>query len=96
MHTDDETPTMTETRFRELLAAEGLAEPDAIERRSDELVFLWHDQKLAVVVELENEPPSSTLPESSPSSSATRSRRDGGSTTSRTPTPHAAGPECPG
>lgn len=56
MHADeDETPTTTETRFRELLAAEGLAQPDAIERHPDELVFLWHDQKIAVVVELEED-----------------------------------------
>jgi hypothetical protein len=52
MHAHDETPTTTETRFRELLAAEGLAQPDAIEHRPNELVFLWHDQKLAIVVEL--------------------------------------------
>jgi hypothetical protein len=48
-------PNMTETRFRELLAAEGLAQPDEVERRPDELVFLWHDQKLAVVVELDDD-----------------------------------------
>jgi hypothetical protein len=55
MHANDGTPTTTETRFRALLAAEGLAQPDAIEHRSNELVFLWHDQKLAVVVELEDD-----------------------------------------
>ena len=55
MHTDDETPTATEMRFRELLASEGLAQPDAIERRPNELVFLWHDRKLAVVVELSDD-----------------------------------------
>lgn len=49
MHT---TPTMTETRFRELLEAEGLPQPDDIERHPDELIFLWHDQKLAIAVEL--------------------------------------------
>jgi hypothetical protein len=55
MHTDGETPTATEMRLRELLAAEGLAQPDAIERRPNELVFVWHDQKLAVVVELNDD-----------------------------------------
>jgi hypothetical protein len=55
MRAHDETPTTIETRFRELLTAEGLPQPDAIERRPDELVFLWHDQKLAVVVELKHD-----------------------------------------
>ena len=53
MHT---TPTMAETRFRELLEAEGLPQPDAIERHPEELIFLWHDQKLAIAVELKDAP----------------------------------------
>jgi hypothetical protein len=55
MPADDETPTTIETRFRELLTADGLAQPDAVERRPHELVFLWHDQKLAVVVKLKDD-----------------------------------------
>jgi hypothetical protein len=55
MHSDDETPTVIEMRLRELLAAEGLAQPDAIERRPTELVFVWHHQQLAVVVELNDD-----------------------------------------
>ncbi len=47
---------MAETRFRELLKAEGLPQPDAIEHHPEELIFLWHDQKLAVAVELNDVP----------------------------------------
>ncbi len=36
-----------------LLAQEGLPTPDAIERGRDEVVLLWHDRRLAVVVELD-------------------------------------------
>jgi hypothetical protein len=60
MHTDHDTPTTIETRFRALLTAEGLAQPDEVERRADELVFLWHDQKLAIAVQLEDDQPPST------------------------------------
>lgn len=41
-----------ECRFRELLAREGFAPPDEIERHPDELVFLWHEPKVAIVIEL--------------------------------------------
>jgi hypothetical protein len=41
-----------ETRFRQLLADNDLPEPDEVEHRPGELLFLYHDRKLAVVVEL--------------------------------------------
>jgi hypothetical protein len=31
------------------------AQPDAIERHADEIVFLWHDEKVAVVVERDDD-----------------------------------------
>jgi hypothetical protein len=55
MHSEPEPPTATELRFRELLSSEGLAQPDEVEHRPDELVFVWHEQKLAVVVELNDD-----------------------------------------
>ncbi len=42
-----------EAGFRRLLAAGGLPQPDAVEVRADGLVFLWHEPKLAVVVDLD-------------------------------------------
>src|SRR3954454_18733911 len=42
-----------EARFRGLLADAGLAPPDAVEIRSEELVFYWSGPKVAVVVELD-------------------------------------------
>jgi hypothetical protein len=44
----------TELRFRRLLEEEGFEPPDEVVHESDppELVFLWHEEKLAVVVEL--------------------------------------------
>ena len=39
-------------RFLRLLADEGLPPPDEIEYGDDELVFVYRDRKLAVVVEL--------------------------------------------
>jgi hypothetical protein len=41
-----------ETRFRELLASAGIAEPDAVEYEPGSVLFLWHDRKLAVFVDL--------------------------------------------
>ncbi len=48
------TPAQAEEHFRNLLRDEGLAQPDAVEHdpEADELVFLWHEPKLAVVLEL--------------------------------------------
>ena len=44
----------TELRFRKLLEEGGLEPPDEVlhETDPDELVFLWHEEKVAVVVEL--------------------------------------------
>ena len=42
-----------EASFRRLLEEGGLPQPDAVELRPDSLVFLWHESKLAVVVDLE-------------------------------------------
>jgi hypothetical protein len=41
-----------EARFRQLLADNDLPEPDEVEHRPGELLFLYHDRRLAVVVEL--------------------------------------------
>jgi hypothetical protein len=47
-----------ERRMRAIAASAGLPEPDDVEHREDEVVFLWHETKLAVVVELGDlEPP---------------------------------------
>jgi hypothetical protein len=47
-----------ELRFREIAAQAGLPEPDEVVYHEDdeELEFLWHEQKLAVVVELHENP----------------------------------------
>ena len=42
-----------ERRFRQLLEDNGLEAPDRVEYDADELVCFWEEQKLAVVVELE-------------------------------------------
>lgn len=44
----------TELRFRRILEEEGMEPPDEVlhETDPDELVFLWHEEKVAVVVEL--------------------------------------------
>lgn len=41
--------------MRELVEKAGLPQPDEVQQRAEhgELVLLWHDPKLAVVVELE-------------------------------------------
>jgi len=52
-----EIPTHAEAeeRMRELIASGGLAEPDEVryEFDPDEVVFVWHRRRLAVIVELE-------------------------------------------
>jgi hypothetical protein len=44
-----------ERAMRELLTGEGLPQPDEVEYRDESIVLLWHDTKLAVVVELEDD-----------------------------------------
>jgi hypothetical protein len=43
-----------ESRMREVLAQGDLPEPDDVEYRDDSVVFLWHDTKTAVVVDVED------------------------------------------
>ncbi len=54
--TDEGIPTHAEAeeRMRELIANGGLADPDEVryEFDPDEVVFLWREPKLAVIVEL--------------------------------------------
>jgi hypothetical protein len=42
-----------ERDMRELLADAGLPEPDEVDYDETSVVFLWHDRKLAVVVDLD-------------------------------------------
>jgi hypothetical protein len=44
---------MAEQRMRELLADADLPQPDEVEHRGSELVLRWHEQKRAVVIELD-------------------------------------------
>jgi hypothetical protein len=41
-----------ERRVRELLSDRGLPEPDEVEYREESILLLWHEQQLAVVVDL--------------------------------------------
>jgi hypothetical protein len=41
-----------ENNMRELLETNGLSQPDDVEYRETSLVFLWHDTKAAVVIDL--------------------------------------------
>ena len=41
--------------MRELLTGEGLPQPDEVEYREESIVLLWHDTKLAVVIDLDEE-----------------------------------------
>ena len=43
-----------EVRMRELLDREGLPEPDEIEYGHACIRLIWHEQKLAVVIDLED------------------------------------------
>ena len=56
---DKPTPLDAEVHFRDLLAAEGFAQPDEVEydAEDDELVFRWHEQKVVIVVELSDAGP---------------------------------------
>ena len=42
-----------ERAFRELLPEAGLPQPDEVEYREESVVFLWHETKLAVIVDLD-------------------------------------------
>jgi hypothetical protein len=45
--------------MRELVERAGLPEPDEVEYDPDSILLLWHEHKLAVVVDV-NDPPAST------------------------------------
>ncbi|MEA2412542.1 MAG: hypothetical protein QOC77_3103 [Thermoleophilaceae bacterium] len=42
-----------EHALRELLPDAGLPQPDEVEYREESVVFLWHETKLAVIVDLD-------------------------------------------
>ncbi len=44
------TPAEMELKLRALLDAEGLDAPDEVRPDGDDLLLLWHDRKLAVIV----------------------------------------------
>jgi hypothetical protein len=43
-----------EERFRELLESGGIAPPDEVEYEAASVVFLWHEPKVAVFVDLDD------------------------------------------
>ena len=51
-----------ERAFLEIAETAGLGPPDAIEHDGEEVVFLWNEEKLAVVVDC-SEAPGDVLPE---------------------------------
>jgi hypothetical protein len=59
------TPTHqdAEQRMRELIQGAGLPDPDEVRYEFDpnEVVLTWHDPKLAVVIDLEDDGPQPTL-----------------------------------
>lgn len=54
------TPEEAEARFRALLDEGGFDQPDEVEYDpgAGELLFLWREQKVAIVIELREDPPS--------------------------------------
>ena len=42
--------------MRELLEREGLPQPDEVEHRETSILLLWHATKLAVVIDLDEDP----------------------------------------
>lgn len=45
-----------ERALRELLPQADLPQPDEVEYREESVVFLWHEQKLAVFIDLDDPP----------------------------------------
>ena len=45
-----------EGAMRELLSREGLPQPDEVEHRERSILLLWHATKLAVVIDLDEDP----------------------------------------
>jgi hypothetical protein len=52
-----------ERSFRELLADNDLPPPDEVEYDEASVVFIWHETKLMVVVDLDDAPQPRALPE---------------------------------
>jgi hypothetical protein len=71
---DNNHAAAAERRFRQLLADNDLPQPDEVEQRPGELLFLFHATKLAVVVELEDDPVAATA-QPPPARSASRRSR---------------------
>jgi len=55
-----------ESRFRELLAGADVPEPDDVEYQPGSVVFLWHEPKVAVFVDLVTGIPTPLSTESEP------------------------------
>jgi hypothetical protein len=51
-----------ERAMRELLPSTGLPQPDEVEYREASVVFLWHETKLAVVIDLDGTSPDDEQP----------------------------------
>jgi hypothetical protein len=49
------TPAEAEDRMRKLLREADLAEPDSVEHYADEIILRWHEQKVAVAIDLRPE-----------------------------------------
>jgi len=58
------TPRQVEEHFRNLIRSEGFDQPDEVEHdpESSELVFLWHEPKVAIVIELSDHGPVDVRP----------------------------------
>ena len=58
------TPQEVEERFRQVLAEGDVEQPDEVEYDSaaNELIFLWHGPKVAIVVELDADGPVGVYP----------------------------------
>jgi hypothetical protein len=63
-----------ERAMRELLPGAGLPPPDEVEYEETSVVMLWHETKLAVVIDLDDPPPAAAAPQPSRSSPRERSR----------------------
>jgi hypothetical protein len=57
MDTTTDQHEAAERDMRELLQQNGLPQPDEVEYRERSILMLWHETKLAVVIDLD-EPPS--------------------------------------
>lgn len=55
----DPTPSEAEDYFRRVLADGDMAQPDEVEYdpAANELIFFWHEPKVAIVIELDSNGP---------------------------------------